>query len=511
MTIDSLKKRYLAKLFANLVGLIISVVTESIIPRGLGPRAYGDFSFLSNFFVRVVNFLDMGTSTGFYTKLSQRQWDFGLVSFYLSFAGIVSFLLIIFVGCIDVTGAYTTLMPGQKLFYIYLAVFCGMLSWVSQILDKMADAYGVTVSTEIARIIQRGLGLALILALFFSNRLNLTNFFFYHYFILIFLALAFISVMGRKGHSLRRSWKLTLDQIKAYTKEFYNYSHPLFIYALVGMIVGILERWMLQKFSGSVEQGFYGLSYQIGAVCFLFTSAMTPLITREFAISFGKKDLREMARLFRRYIPMLYAIAAYFACFIAVQADKVTFIMGGAKFHQATLAVTIMAFYPIHQTYGQLSGAVFFATGQTALYRNIGVVFMLIGLPIAYFLIAPAEKFGLNTGATGLAIKMVGVQFIVVNVQLYFNSKHLGLNFWLYVGHQIGCVVFLLSLAGIAASIVEPLSCLSESLVAKFVVCGALYSALVAISVMIFPMLFGLTRGDIVRLRKAARQWTSRI
>ena len=143
---------------------------------------------------------------------------------------------------------------------------------------------------------------------------------------------------------------------------------------------------------------------------------MTPLITREFAISFGEKDLREMARLFRRYIPMLYAIAAYFACFIAVEASKVTFIMGGEKFQHAALAVMIMAFYPIHQTYGQLSGSVFYATGQTALYRNIGVAFMLIGLPVTYFLIAPPEKFGLNAGATGLAIKMVAIAFFSVNV-----------------------------------------------------------------------------------------------
>ena len=215
MTTDSLKKRYLAKLFANIIGLAISLVTAAIIPRGLGPKAYGDFSFLSNFFTQIVGFLDMGTSIGFYTKLSQRQHDFGLVSFYLSFTGIASFLPIIFVGCIHVTGTYTRLLPDQAPFYIYLAAAWGILTWVVQVLNKMADAYGVTVSTEIARIIQKGLGLVLILGLFFSNQLNLTHFFFYHYFILIFLALAFLWVMERSGHSLRRSWKLSVVQIKA--------------------------------------------------------------------------------------------------------------------------------------------------------------------------------------------------------------------------------------------------------------------------------------------------------
>ena len=496
---DSLKKRYFAKLFANLIGLAIGVVTQAIIPRGLGPTAYGNFSFLSNFFTQIVGFLDMGTSIGFYTKLSQRQQDFGLVSFYLFFTGIVSFLLIIFVGCIHVTGAYATLLPDQLPFYIYLAAVWGILTWLVQVLNQMADAYGVTVSTEITRIIQKGLGLVLILTLFLMNQLNLTHFFFYHYFILIFLALAFILVMGRSGHSLRRSWKLTVAQVKAYAKEFCNYSHPLFVYALVGLIVGILDRWMLQKFAGSVEQGFYGLSYQIGAVCFLFTSAMTPLITREFAIAFGEKNLREMARLFRRYIPMLYAIAAYFACFIAVEANKVTFIMGGEKFQHAALAVMIMAFYPIHQTYGQLSGSVFLASGQTKLYRNIGIFSMFLFIPVTFFLIAPREYFGLNAGATGLAIKMVGFNIFCVNLQLFFNSRFLNLNFIKYLAHQVGCVGIMLTMAFLISRGVK-IFMGSVNVFVSFIISGFIYTCCVGVVAYTMPIIFGLNTNDIKRI-----------
>ncbi|GAH85102.1 unnamed protein product, partial [marine sediment metagenome] len=64
---DSLKKRYFFKLCANLIGLPISIVIQSIIPRGLGPSAYGDFTFLTNFFTKVTGFFDAGTSIAFYT------------------------------------------------------------------------------------------------------------------------------------------------------------------------------------------------------------------------------------------------------------------------------------------------------------------------------------------------------------------------------------------------------------------------------------------------------------
>src|SRR3990172_9100363 len=77
---DSLKKRYLFKLGTNLIGMVIGIITQAIIPRGLGPKAFGDFSFLRDFFTQFVGFFDMGTSIGFYTKLSQRQKDIGIIT-----------------------------------------------------------------------------------------------------------------------------------------------------------------------------------------------------------------------------------------------------------------------------------------------------------------------------------------------------------------------------------------------------------------------------------------------
>ena len=297
-----------------------------------------------------------------------------------------------------------------------------------------------------------------------------------------------------------KKWKITHLQFINYAKEFYNYSHPLLVYALVGLIIGLLDRWMLQKFGGSMEQGFYGLSYQIGAVCFLFTSAMTPLITREFAIAFEKNDLKEMARLFRRYIPMLYSIAAYFACFIAVQADRVTFIMGGRDFHQAATAVTIMSFYPIHQTYGQLSGSVFYATGQTRLYRNIGIFIMFSGLPLTYILIAPIDKMGLNAGAMGLAYKMIIIQFIGVNIQLYFNAKLLRLRFWWYLGHQMICVACFTAISFVAMFCINYCMADYHSMFGTFILSGILYTIFIILLFYFYPVIFGLNRQDVLFL-----------
>ena len=53
---DSLKARYIYKLSANLIGLLVNVAIQAIVPRGLGPQAYGNFHFLTNL-IDQLNFL----------------------------------------------------------------------------------------------------------------------------------------------------------------------------------------------------------------------------------------------------------------------------------------------------------------------------------------------------------------------------------------------------------------------------------------------------------------------
>ena len=495
---DSLRKRYFYKLFTNLIGIPIGLLTQLIIPRGLGPKNYGDFNFLSNFFAQFVGFFDTGTSLAFYTKLSQRPDRKKLVSFYFYFTGIVGLLVLAFVIASHITGGYKKIWPDEWPLYIYMAAFFGIVVWISQIMNSMIDAYGLTVSAEVGKFIQKILGLVLIGGLFIFHKISLFSVFLYNYAILFILILAFIWIVKKGEYFSFNDWKLNHAEIKKYTHEFYQYSHPLFIFSLVGVVVGIFDRWLLQLFGGSIKQGFFGLAYQVGTICFLFASAMTPLISREYSIAYAKNDMKTIARLFRRHIPLLYSITAFASCFMAVNADKVTLIVGGGKFREATLAVCIMAFYPIHQVYGNLSAAVFYSTGQTKLYRNIGVFFMILGLPVTYFLIAPRQNMGLDAGAVGLAIKMVVIQFIGVNVQLYYNARFLQLSFWKYVAHQIFVVIFLVISAACVSFGVDKIAHGHINIVVNFSISALLYILMVGGFVYWKPVIFGVQRGDII-------------
>lgn len=502
MSNEPLKKRYIAKLSANLIGVAIGVVTQAIIPRGLGPKAYGDFNFLSNFFTQLMPFFSLSTSTCFYTRLSQRQKDTGLISFYFQFTGFSFIALFIFVVVSHTTGLSDILWVNQSIKYVYMSAGWALLIWVTTLLTQVADAYGLTISSEVAKIVQKLIGMGVVLSLFFFNQLNLTNFFYYHYGILLLLITLFVWIIRQNRIHFFHNWRLKKGQVKLYVKEFYEYSNPLFFYGLISMIIGILDRWLLQNFAGSVEQGFFGLSYQVGTICFVFTSALTSLIIREFSISYSNNNLKEMTRLFRRYIPALYSISAFFGCFACVQAPIIAYIFGGDKFAGAAFPVAIMALYPIHQTYGQLSGAVFYASGRTKQLRNISIALFPLGFLASYLLLAPKGMFGFSAGATGLAVKFVILQFIGVNIQLFYNLKMLNLQFVKYFGHQVFGLFFFLTIALIAKYSINVIEILQNKILYNFIISGILYSFIVGVFTYFQPVIFGLRQDDVRNLIK---------
>ncbi len=508
----SLKTRYLYKLLANLVGLVVALPIQAFVSRGLGPQAYGDFHFLTSVMSQITAFLEMGTATCFYTKLSRRQKESGLILFYALILSAIIGILFLLVTCIQASGLTQVVWPEQTSKYIYFAAFWAVLMLVGKVCTQIGDAQGLTVGTEKIKIIQKIFSFIIIAGLFFTDTLSLDSFFFYHFVIITFLAAGQLWVVWRAGVVTWPFERLTAARMAAYGRECYHFSHPLVVYSLVALIVGVADRWLLQTFAGSAQQGFYSLAYQVGAICFLFAGAMTPILTREFSITAQKNDLAEMARLFGRVIPLIYLIVAYFSCFVAVHADMVTMIMGGGKFREAILPVAIMAFFPIHQTYGQLNASVFHATGQTRLYRNIGIVTLTLGLPVTYLLIADREMYGLQFGSVGLSVKMVLVQFLAVNVQLYFNARFLQLPFLRLVQGQLVVAAAFLAMGFFARTIagfmIPPDGDLS--MIIGFLVSGTVYSGLILALLAGLPTAFGLQRDDLKNSLEQLRSYVKR-
>lgn len=496
----TLAKRYAFKLAANIASVPVYLVMEAILPRALGPRVYGNYSFATSLFQQFSGFLDMGTSTCFYNLLSRRQKETALFSFYLRFFGLTALLTALASALFLWPSAGDLLLPGMPLWIAPLAAIWAWLTWAGRVLRSANDALGATILSELWRSIIAIAAVIVLLILFLTGFLNIQTLFLQQYALLGFSAWAFWRVCRAHWHNENLAVKLHLppEHLKKYIREFFNYSHPLFIQSLLSFGMLSAERWLLQWFDGGVQQGFFALSQKVSIACFLFVSAMTPLITREFSIAWGKNDPEGMGALLTRFAPLLYALAAYFSCFTFVEAGALVEIFGGTEFASALIPVQIMALYPMHQAYGQIAGSIFHASGKTRTLRNLTAGECVYGFAAAWFLLAPANFWGLNLGASGLAIKTVSTQFLSVNIYLWLASRFVPFAFWRNLVHQMICGLVFLGVAACASQI----AVLFSAGLIKFLCAGIIYTCALIPICLCAPGLLGFSRQELKELAR---------
>ncbi len=494
---SNLNRDFIYKLVTNFVRLPVSFAIQALSVRLLGPSAYGNYEFLTSFSNKIVSFFETGTSTAFYTKLSKEKEDYRLIRFYwFIVCGIVILYLLLFF-TLYVLNLYQLLWTGQTSYLVLLSIFWGIFTFLGKTILKIIDAQNLTSKGEIARVIHQVVALGFIVSLFAmydSIRLEL---FFYFQLIIAFLLIVFqVFVLSKNNIPFFPKTRLNKEYLSHCKTWFWSYSNPLLVYSLVGLLVGLGERWLLQRFGGAVEQGYFGLSFRVGAFIFLFTSAAVPLLIREFSKSIADGNLQRTRMLFTRNSKALYFLASLLAVYVYFNSEFVTSLFGGEEFKEAGFVVSLMAFYPVHQTYGQLNGSLFYSSERTAEYRNVGLVLMPIGLACSFFLIAPEKYLGLSLGAEGLAYQMIGIQIITVNVLLYSNSKFLNVSYMGFLINQILVIAFLLGIGWIVSHLFAWMEHILYQSLLELVVYGLLSIVLV----WFYPDLIGFQKADLVEL-----------
>lgn len=483
---DSLQKRYIIKLLSNLLNGIVNIIIVAMIPKALGPVAFGYFTYLQQFFNQFIAFLDAGTSTAFFTKLSSNNSRKELIMFYGVFSFILLVILYLAMYIFHYFDSIDIILPNIPSEYIYYGVLFGFFTWLSQVVIKISDAYALTVSVELVKIIHRIA--SLILILYMVNYLPFDlNIYYYFHFIALLSFILIVAVVFVKKDIISKKLFINKMNFRFITKEFYIFSSPLFVFNSVAILVALFDIWLLQKFSGSEQTGFYGLAYSIAAMSILFTSAMTPIISREFSKAYGEKNIELIKELFKKYVPSLYLLSTYFSVFIFFESEVLLDIFTDDRFSDVLPVLIIMSLYPIHQTYGQISGSVFFAMNNTKIYRNIGLAVSLGGILLSLFFIVY-----LNFGALGLALKMVVIQFIGVNIQLYYNCKSLNMEIGYYLYHQFYTFCLIMFLAWISTIII-----LTESNILNFLFSGFIYTILISILIYLYPNIISTRRENI--------------
>jgi O-antigen/teichoic acid export membrane protein len=427
----SIKLRLAISVGANTLRAIIGFATSLLIARALDPDGYGDLLFLLGSFAAFRSLLDLGSSNAFFTFLSRRARGrrfYQIYFFWLMFQFMGTLLL---VEVIIPSSVFDRIWLGHNrevVLLAFVAVFMQQQIW--QTVVQIGEAMRKTVQVQFMNLTVALVYLTVVLLVLEYGQLTVE------------LALLILScqysvavvAVAVAYRYLKKDIENPVAEDKSseeILKEFWQYCKPMMVLAIIGFMYDFMSKWMLQKFGGSAQQGFFQIANQFAAVSLFATSSILNVFWKEIAHAWEMQDRGRVAILYQKVSRGLVMLGACISGLLLPWSEQLVSIFLGAAYTQAWPVLAIMLLYPIYQSMGQIGGVMLLARGFTKQYMYVSVATMLISIPATYIILAPPTGIlpGLEMGALGMASQLVVLAVGSVNIQAWVISRCGGWKF----------------------------------------------------------------------------------
>lgn len=498
---QSVKVRIIVSSILSAVRSVIGFSVGLIVARGLSPSGYGDLMFLLGSFVAIRSLLDLGSSNAFFTFLSQRSRGRRFYVAYFSWLTFQFVITLALLGLIIPSGLFEKIWLGHDRGIVVLAfVAAFMQQQIWQAVSQIGEAKRKTVKVQLMNL---GIALIYLLAMVvFSalNQLTVEG-------VLIVLAAqyAFATVFAYRLFNEETVALIDEKSLREIFQEYWKYCRPLAVLAVISFAYDFADKWMLQRYGGAVQQGYFQIASQFAAVSLLATTSILSVFWKEIADAWGRQDKARVEMLYRKVNRGLVMLGAIISGLLLPWSEQIVKILLGESYSHGWPVLAIMLLYPIHQSMGQIGGTMFLASGQTRRYTKISIVMMLLSIPVSYFVVAPASDAwlgGLELGALGMACKMVLLGVISVNIQAWVIAKYGGWKFdWAFQVIGVPLMIGLGFVSKLLAGLFWSADSINVTQLIPVVMIGTLfYVLLLMASLWWMPWLIGADREGILRI-----------
>jgi O-antigen/teichoic acid export membrane protein len=486
----SARRRFVFTVGMNLLRSAVSFTTAMLVARWLGPSRYGSLAFLIGTFAGLRALLDMGSSSAFFTFMSQRGRSRRFVNGYLQWLAIQFTIPLLVIAFLLPSHWVATIWRGEPRLLVILAFGAAfMQSSVWPVIQQAGESQRRTYLVQSIGVAVVLLHVVAVAAFWYFGLLGL-------YAVLAAIAVEYLlaSIVVLGGLTFAPS---DVDDRAPLLPKYVRYCLPLIPYAAVSFANEFADRWLLQRFGGGVQQAFYAVGAQLASIALIATSSILSIFWKEIAEAHHRGDPVRMGQLYHRVSRLLFFVGAVAAGLLIPWSEDILALILGPAYTAGAATLAIMLLYPVHQSMGQIGATMLYATERVALQVAVGTGTMLFGMSMTYLVLAPpsASVPGLGLASTGLAIKMVVVQIVSVNVLAYVIARVSGWRFdWIHQpASLVGCVV----LGWVAHAAVVHIGTPPAPAPVRMLLGAALYLALVVGFVLALPSLTGFSRSEL--------------
>lgn len=415
-----MQNRIVFKIISTGLNFLISVAIGILVPRAIGPTAYGDFSYIISTYGFLFQLLMLSSSVAYVYFLSHGKYKTEDINILYSLFLFIVSILVVTIGIISMNTEFGTMYLWNGLnenYLLYLGLSFAVFLNLQDVLIAYSDSTGQTIQSEKIKLLSRFLMIFIIIFLIYQDNLDI-----YSYFILLILNFVLFFILFFKFISFKLS-TINNVQLLDIFNDLYIYIRPLIIFTLIASVYAYLGKYVLQSTSGSIEQGYYNFAYQLALIPVTFISAIMVIYMSAMSKKFKNNDIEGVKEIFLKNIFKIYAIHAFISFFMLINAKEIILTTVGIEYLDALGALQGLTIFSLLHTFGTLSRNIFLSSARTKQYSVINSISMIIGIVYLLFILKTSILTSYH-----LAIIMAIFYFIRIFIQLIINIKFLKIN-----------------------------------------------------------------------------------
>jgi len=299
---QSIKIRFATTLITNILHVGFSFVTGLVIARSLGPKDYGNFNFLLGSFAAIMSFADMASSSAFYTLISQKQRGKKFFLYYAGWLAIQIFLIFLFIFLMP-DSLRQKIWLGQPLDLILLAFVVTLsTNMVWRVAGQIGESIRDTLGVQIRNFALSVFYLFVVLILAYFQIVSIRNLLFVNIVLYLLFSLFYFYRLFCAENLITKDD----EKIEAVFGEFKKFCLPMIVFTAIGFLYSFADYWLLQRFGGAVQQGYYSIGARFAALSLIATTSILQIFWKEIAEAYSLANLERVRALYSRVSKSLF-------------------------------------------------------------------------------------------------------------------------------------------------------------------------------------------------------------
>jgi O-antigen/teichoic acid export membrane protein len=423
--------RYAYTLFSTVGRVALGAVTSIVVPRTLGPAAIGTLAFGQIIAQNLRGLSDFNIGQSFFTLSAATPRSGSITRLFLKV--VLTQLTLTVIMCLLIGGTSV----GQKITQgtplpVLLALL--LLEWALYgvtAANQLGDSKGVSRWPQSAALAVNVVTTATALGLARWGHLTLWSYVVTLLTCTLLNLVVVVIYLGRTRYDLVWARSGT-GHLKTAIRTIVKISLPLTIVGYYAMGIEFAERFLIQQQYGPVEQAYYQVASRWASLIILFSTASLQIFWQRLIESISAGDLLSAKSLYLRLDGLLFYFTLCLAMMWSAMGKDVVALLLGKRYEGAGTILTVMAFYPVSQVFGQLGSTIALASGRARAFSVVTMATATAGLMVSYIMLAPptASVPGLGLGGIGLALKTAVMGLVMVQPLTFLNCRYLSISYW---------------------------------------------------------------------------------